>query len=90
LVLGIIKYRSTSPEVLILLPDYPDEHKPTVRRAKEICAMYHQINPTETFRERHLALLGEAEDKRRARRRLRAPKAARAWCPLTKRGRKER
>ena len=42
--------------------------------------MYHHINPTETFRERHLALLGEAKDKRRGRRRLRAPKAARAWC----------
>jgi CSLREA domain-containing protein len=36
--------------------------------------MYHRINPTETFRERHLALLRVAEDKRRARR-LRAPKA---------------
>lgn len=41
--------------------------------------MYPQINPTETFRERHLALLREAKDKRRARR-LRVPKAARAWC----------
>jgi hypothetical protein len=62
------------PEVLILPPDYPDEHKARVRRAKEIYAMYHQINPTETFRERHLALLREAEDGRRGRR-LRAPKA---------------
>jgi hypothetical protein len=41
--------------------------------------MYHRINPTETFRERHLALLREAEDGRRARR-LGAPKA-RASCP---------
>lgn len=30
--------------------------------------MYHQINPTETFRERHLALLQEADERRRARR----------------------
>jgi len=43
--------------------------------------MYHQINPTETFGERHLTLLREAEGKRRARRRLRAPKAARTLRP---------
>jgi CSLREA domain-containing protein len=67
------------PEVLILPPHYPDEHKERVHRAKEIYAMYHQINPTETFRDRHLALLAEAHDRRRARR-LRAPKT-RAWCP---------
>jgi CSLREA domain-containing protein len=50
--------------------------------------MYYQINPTETFRERHLALLGEAEDWRRARRRLRAPRARASCRPQT--GRKER
>src|SRR5829696_3521621 len=43
--------------------------------------MYHHINPTETFRERHLLLLREAEDKRRARRLGGAPKAARASHP---------
>ena len=30
--------------------------------------MYHRTNPTETFRERHIALLGEAENRRIARR----------------------
>ena len=30
--------------------------------------MYHQINPTEMFREHHLALLEEAEERRLARR----------------------
>jgi parallel beta-helix repeat protein len=34
---------------------------------KEEVAMYYQINPTETFRERHLALLMEAENRRLAR-----------------------
>ena len=52
--------------------------------------MYPHINPTETFRERHLLLLTEAEDQRRAGRlpgerlrgeRLGAPKAARASGP---------
>ena len=43
--------------------------------------MYHQIKPTETFGERHLLLLREAEDQPRARRLLRAPKAARASRP---------
>src|SRR5829696_4481393 len=46
--------------------------------------MYHHINPTETFRERHLALLREAEGGRRARRLGGAPKAARASGPPQK------
>ena len=40
--------------------------------------MYHQTNPTELFRERQLALLQEADNRRRLARRLhgrRAPKA---------------
>jgi hypothetical protein len=52
------------PEVLIVLPDYPDEHTARVHRAKEIYAMYSQIKPTEMFRERHLALQTEAQERR--------------------------
>jgi len=70
--------------VLIVPPHYSDEHKATVRRAKEMYAMYHHINPTETFGERHLLLRREAEEKRRVRRSLRAPKAARALRPTHK------
>ena len=40
--------------------------------------MYHQINPTETFRERQHALLGEAENRRLARRRLRTKRILKA------------
>jgi parallel beta-helix repeat protein len=38
---------------------------------KEEVAMYHQINPTEMFRERQLALIREAQNRRLLRRRLR-------------------
>ena len=51
--------------------------------------MYHQINPTETFRERHLALRREAEDQRRARRAY-APRRRGLRAPHKKRGRKQR
>jgi hypothetical protein len=49
-----------------LLPqDYADEYKVSEpSKAKEIEAMYEQITPTQTFRERQLALLEEAGDRR--------------------------
>src|SRR5918995_7251149 len=47
--------------------------------------MYPHINPTETFRERHLTLLRETEEKRRARRRLRASKTRASRPPRKER-----
>ncbi len=44
--------------------------------------MYHQINPTEIFRERQLALLQEAENRRLARR-LRAGREPKARSTAT-------
>ena len=40
--------------------------------------MYHQTNPTELFRERQLALLQEADNRRRLARRLRGRRAPKA------------
>jgi hypothetical protein len=48
--------------------DYAEDHKREVSSEQRRYAMYYQINPTEMFRERQLALLREAEHRRLARR----------------------
>jgi hypothetical protein len=53
---------------------------------KEEVAMYHQTNPTETFRERQLALLREAENRRLGRRLLRAKRTPKARSTIAATG----
>jgi hypothetical protein len=52
----------------------------------EEVAMYHQTNPTETFRERQLALLREAENRRLGRRLLRAKRTPKARSTIAATG----